>query len=278
MPHLDGNGLWPAAGSSIFPTTHPAGHCARAWRLPGVSPLPHWAGPRSIQPAYWGAGRVLAVGAWPRSRTHRLWPRLCAREPGREGGARSRERSCGCVETLGAAEPGARSRAAGADDRDKGDGECGEGPAVAPRPEAPSAEPPSGRLRARAVRASPRCGSGLRVGAEATAAPFSRSGRGPHARTGVWCSSFSGRPASTVACTLRTGEALRTPSPSPLPRQSGPARSGRAPGPRLPPGLPGTPGEEAGPPPRSRCRDSYRLLHRELAAVVVVSITNGCGR
>lgn len=217
LPHLDGNGLWPAAGSSIFPTAHPAGHCARAWRLPGVSPLPHWAGPRSIQPAYWGAGRVLAVGAWPRSRTHRLWLRLCAREPGREGGARSRERSCGCVETLGAAEPGARSRAAGADDRDKGDGECGEGPAVAPRPEAPSVEQPSGRLRARAVRASPRCGSGLRVGAEAAAAPFSRSGRGPHARTGVWCSSFSGRPASIVACTLRTGEALRTPPPAHCP-------------------------------------------------------------
>lgn len=95
----------------------------------------------------------------------------------------------------------------------------------------------------------------------------------------MWCSSFSGRPASTVACTLPTGEALRTdPSPSPLPRQSRPARSGRTLGPRLPPGLPGTPGEEAGPPPSSRHRDSYRLLHRELAAVVVVSITNGCGR
>lgn len=74
------------------------------------------------------------------------------------------------------------------------------------------------------------------------------------------------------------GGSADDPSPSPLPPQSRPARSGRAPGPRLPPGLPGTPGEEAGPPPSSRRRDSYRLLHRELAAVVVVSITNGCGR
>lgn len=67
------------------------------------------------------------------------------------------------------------------------------------------------------------------------------------------------------------------PSPSPQPRQSGPARGGQAPGPRLPPGLPGTPREEAGLPACSRSGDSYRLLHRELAAAVV-SLTNGCGR
>lgn len=76
---------------------------------------------------------------------------------------------------------------------------------------------------------------------------------------------------------LPDGGGATDPSPSPQPRQSGPARSGWAPEPRLPPGLPGTPREEAGPLPRSRCGDSYRLLHRELAATVV-SITNGCGR
>lgn len=170
---------WVVAGGRVLHLPHrpPSGSlCARAWHPLGSHRPLTGRGLAASSPPTGGAGRVLAVGAWPRSRTHRLWLRLCAREPGREGGARSRERSCGCVETLGAAEPGARSRAAGAGDRDKGDGECGEGPAVAPRPEAPSAEPPSGRLRARAARASPRCGLGLRVGAAAAAAPFSRSG------------------------------------------------------------------------------------------------------
>lgn len=108
---------------------------------------------------------------------------------------------------------GAWSREAGAGGQDKDNGECGEGPTMATRPEVPSAESQPGRLRASAARASPPCGLGLRAEAAAAAAPFSRSGRGPHARTSVWCSSFSVRPASTVACTFSPGKALRTPPP-----------------------------------------------------------------
>lgn len=67
--------------------------------------------------------------------------------------------------------------------------------------------------------------------------------------------------------------------PSPVRSPAGLDRRGAAGllDPCRPPGLPGTPGEEAGPLPRSRSGDSYRLLHWELAAGVV-SGTNGCGR
>ncbi|MEJ1272939.1 hypothetical protein NN561_003798 [Cricetulus griseus] len=189
-----GSGAWPGPPPSPPPTQRVT---LRAPVVSGVLPLPPLGG-ASQRPAglLRGTGRALVVEAWSRSRRHRLWLRLCAREPGREGGARSRECSCGCVETLGAAEPAL----------------------AAARPE---------------------------LTAE-TKATLVRSRRGRHC------------------------------GPLPQPRQSGPARSGWAPGPRLLPGRPGTPGEEAGPPPRSRSRDSYRLLHRELAAAAVVSITNGC--
>lgn len=73
------------------------------------------------------------------------------------------------------------------------------------------------------------------------------------------------------------GEALRTPPPVSIPASlDRRGAAGWAPGLRLPPGLPGITGEEAGPLLCSRSGDSYRLLHRELAATVV-SITNGCG-
>lgn len=98
-----GSGAWPGPPPSPPPTQRVT---LRAPVVSGVLPLPPLGG-ASQRPAglLRGTGRALVVEAWSRSRRHRLWLRLCAREPGREGGARSRECSCGCVETLGAAEP-----------------------------------------------------------------------------------------------------------------------------------------------------------------------------
>lgn len=63
LPDLDGKGLWRAAEATIItpsslpplPPSPPTQRVTlRAPDVPGVSPLPHWAGPRSGQPAYWG--------------------------------------------------------------------------------------------------------------------------------------------------------------------------------------------------------------------------------
>lgn len=68
LPDLDGKGLWRAAEATIItpsslsplpPPSPPTQRVTlRAPDVPGVSPLPHWAGPRSSQPAYWGGQGV----------------------------------------------------------------------------------------------------------------------------------------------------------------------------------------------------------------------------
>lgn len=104
------------------------------------------------------------AGAYPRSRTRYLWLRLCAPEPRREGGARGRERSCWCVEILGASEPALGAARLEQAAETKATVSVREGPRMAPPPEAPSAELPFGWLRASAARASPLCGLGQRTG------------------------------------------------------------------------------------------------------------------
>lgn len=175
---------------------------------------------------------------------------------------------------------GARSRAAGAGDRDKGDGECRRGPH-----DGPAARGAECRAATRKAEGE-RCPglSELRTGA----ADWGCGLRLRRLHFSVWARSSREDRRMVLSILSEAsfhrslhlpdgGEGATDPSPSPQPRQSGPARSGWAPEPRLPPGLLGTPGEEAEPLPRSRSGDSYRLLHRELAATVV-NITNGCGR
>lgn len=82
------------------------------------------------------------AGAYPRSRTHHLWLRLCAPEPRREGGARSRERSCWCVEILGASEPALEAARLELAAETKATVSVREGPTMALPLNAPSTELP----------------------------------------------------------------------------------------------------------------------------------------
>lgn len=119
---------------------------------------------------------------------------------------------CGDPSSFGA---GSRSRAAEAGGGDKGDGECERGPH-----DGPGARGAKCRAATRKVEGERGPGlSALRTGAADwgcwldCGGSIFQSGRGPHARTGVWFSSFFVKPASTVACTFPMGEALRTPPP-----------------------------------------------------------------
>lgn len=159
------------------------------------------------------------AGAYPRSRTHHLWLRLCAPEPRREGGARGRERSCWCVEILGASEPALGAARLEQAAETKATVSVREGPH-----DGPAARGAKCRAATRKVEGERGPGlSALRTGAADwgcwldCGGSIFQSGRGPHARTGVWFASFFVRPASTVACTFPMGEALRTPPPVRIP-------------------------------------------------------------
>lgn len=149
-----------------LPHRPPSGHSVRASHPLGLA-APSMGGASQRPARLLGeTGRVPVAGAYPRSRTHSLWLRLCAPETRREGGARSRERSCWCVEILGASEPALGAARLEQAAETKATVSVGEGPAMALPLEAPSTEPRLGRLRASGARASPRCGLGQRTGAE----------------------------------------------------------------------------------------------------------------
>lgn len=184
------------------------------------------------------------AGAYPRSRTHSLWLRLCAPELRREGGARSRERSCWCVEILGASEPALGAARLEQAAETKATVSVGEGPHDGP-------DARGAKYRAAARKAEGERGPGLSA-LRTWAADWGCGLRLRRLHFPVWARSsredrrmvlFILREAS-FHCNLHLpdGGGATDPSPSQHPGQSGPARSGWAPGlptPARPPRDPG---------------------------------------